>query len=87
MPGPIRNGAAAGPAGVHGSSRRDSVSGWSRRREGIVALLSTIVSLAYGLALVGHRVRLVEALTLIAVSMGAGVAFGRVVPRRRKTQE
>ena len=53
-------------------------------REFMLAGLSIVVAVATGIAWLGQPLRMVQLLTIIGLSMTAGVAWGRAVWRVRQ---
>ena len=53
-------------------------------REFMLAGLSIVIAVATGIAWLGQPLRMVQLLTIIGLSMTAGVAWGRAVWRARE---
>ncbi len=62
------------------------VSKRSAKLELIAALLGLVVAFAYGMNLIGTPLRLVHVLTIVPLSLAAGIAVGRAATSLRTSR-
>lgn len=55
----------------------------SPAREVLIAVLGLVIAVVYGVELLGTPLRLVHVLTIVALSVAAGIATARAVARLR----
>jgi hypothetical protein len=59
----------------------------SPKRELLLAILTTLIAVAYGVELLGTTLRVIHIVTIVPLSIAAGISWARAAARLRASRE